>query len=104
MRIANLDVHQDIVPAEIAGFGVVPFGIFELGLTRPVFERRVINDEGQVLVVERRLFDILRICQLPKRARLIRISLVHAESLHAAFTRFLVKPHCVIVIQLEAVA
>src|SRR6266571_2316697 len=62
----------------------------------------MVDDEGQIWILKRGFLDVFGICQVTKRARLIRESLMHAEELEAELSRLLVKLRRVVVVDLEA--
>src|SRR5205807_2145825 len=69
LRIALLDVHKDVVPGKVASLGIHGGGIFRL--VGPMLDGRVINDEVEIGVVERRLLHVFGVGQMAKNAGLI---------------------------------
>src|SRR5436309_9041810 len=61
LRIPALDIHQDVVPGEVAGHRVVLVGFLPVGLVRAVLDRRMVNHPRDVWIIERRLLDVLGI-------------------------------------------
>ena len=84
LGIAPLDLHQHVVPGEVAGRRIVDSRRFELRLARAVLEGRVVDDEREVGIVERGLLHVRGVGQVAQRARLGCVALVDAEYLHAA--------------------
>ena len=74
-----LDAHQHVVPGEIARSRVVIVRLLPVCFVGAVLNRRVINDEVEVGIAQRRLLDVFRIGQMAERARLIRVAFVHAD-------------------------
>ena len=67
LRVALLDLHQHVVPGEVAGRRVVEAVLLELRLAGAVLDGGVVDDEGQVGMVERRLLDVGGVGQVAQR-------------------------------------
>ena len=103
-RIASLDVHQDLVPGEVSRARVEEARLRERRLGRAVLEGRVVDDEGEVRVLQRRPLDVPGIGQVAEAARLGREALVHAHLRLAELARHLVEVGGGVVVELEAAA
>ena len=88
LGIALLELHEHVMPGEIAGRRVVEALLFELRLARVMLEGGVVDDEGQVGMVQSGLFHVGRIRQVAQRRRLRGVSFVNAEELHAELFDF----------------
>src|SRR5262249_37343654 len=84
--------------------GIPVVGLLPIGLVGAVLYGGVVNDEGDVGILQGGFLDVLRVGQVAENSRLVRVALVHRENLQPALAGFLVEPGRVIVVELEALA
>src|SRR5436309_16066084 len=89
--IALAELHQHVVPGKIASGGVEEAVLGKLRLAWAVLEGRVIDDEGQLGMVEGGFFDVGGIGKMSERARLRGVTFVDAENLEAELFGLLVE-------------
>src|SRR5215813_9766256 len=77
--VALLDVHKDVVPLEVAGSWIELIGLDPALLVGSVLNRRMVYHEVEVWIIQRGLFHVLRVRQMPQRLGLIGIALVNTE-------------------------
>src|SRR2546425_7310779 len=85
LRVALFYIHEDAVPEKVSSRRIVLVALFPgRALARAVLDRRMIDDEVEVRIAQRRFLDVFGVGQVAERARLVRISLVDTDEFHPA--------------------